>query len=186
MLLDLVLKLAGFAGEDFDEPSGTAERDLGLIRANICCEYDVVVVTQCCETLASDCVQHKHATRSGAAPAAGEQKLSVAAESDVVGLSFRERQNAEQFEGIGVEEEHLLLTRNGHQRSPRATGQSGDSGHAGSVDNWFERQFLRHRRRPIRFANGIGLECEIDSRSGRSDGFAAGSLEQAAENPFLE
>ena len=70
VFLDFVLQLAGFGGIDFDQPSGAAEGNLGLIRTDVGSEDGVIFIADGHEPFARDDVPHQHTARFAAMSAA--------------------------------------------------------------------------------------------------------------------
>src|ERR1035437_2201299 len=95
VLLDLMLKLAGPGGPEFNEPARPAQRDLRLVGADVGGEHGVVVVTQRQHALARADVPEPAPACLRAAAATGKQPLAAAAELHLDRLALGERQNPE-------------------------------------------------------------------------------------------
>src|SRR4051794_7450338 len=83
-------------------------------------------------------------------------------------------------------EQHLLLTRDRDEWSPRRTSKAGNGTQPGRVNHRLNRQFIRHGGRTLGFAKRIRFQSHVDRGPRRRYRFASSIFQQAPENPLFE
>ena len=125
MFLNFMKHLSSVGGEDTYETIRTAVGDVTLVRGNIGGQYGIKIFPNGQQLFALGDIPYGAETQIGTAAAADHEELAVGAEVDAVRISFRERDDARDFQVVGIIKKHLPLSTDGHKRRPWIDGDGG-------------------------------------------------------------
>ncbi len=137
-----------------DQAIGSAQRDQRLLIVDVGRQHAVPFVAHGDGPLAALDVPNYGLAAFGTAAAGGQQQLSVGAEGQMLDLPFFKRQDADQFQRVGVVQQDLPLTRDRHDRGPGAAGNRGDLAGPRGPYHRLQRQLAGHRG----FAGPTGID----------------------------
>src|SRR5579872_2106228 len=186
MFLNLVQQLASFGGIKLHHPAGAAQRNDGLIWTDVGGKHRVVFLAEGHQLFSGNDVPNDNSSGFRALATDSNEKLGVVAEFQIHRLALAEWKNSQQFVRFSMKKKDLLLTGNSHNRRPGTGSQTQERSNAGSMDDAFEGQALRHRGWPLGLTQVLWFERQVKTRFHHRNRFASGTLEQAPKNPLFE
>ena len=119
--------------------------DVTLVSRNVRGEHGIQVFPYGEELFPFGDIPHGTESEVGPATAANDEQFAIGAEVQAVRITFGKWDDSGNLEVVGIIKNHLPLTANGNERSPRTNGDaSGDTGSIGAHKGVEREHFYRH------------------------------------------